>query len=72
LLQKDAGPTPSNTDAKNAALSAAFFALQQCFPRPLLTGNGISAGFSVLVRMDEASEQRYWRALQKFKRRTHA
>jgi C4-dicarboxylate-binding protein DctP len=37
---------------QNAALSAAFLRCNNAFRRPLLTGNGISAGFSVLVPLE--------------------
>jgi C4-dicarboxylate-binding protein DctP len=37
---------------QNAALSAAFLRCNNAFRRPLLTGNGISAGFSVLVSLE--------------------
>jgi hypothetical protein len=56
------------SDCENAALNAAFLRCNNAFRRPLLTGNGISAGFSVLVPVDEASEPRGLRAPQKFKR----
>jgi C4-dicarboxylate-binding protein DctP len=47
LPQKDARPS----SLKNAALSTPRFALHNGFRRPLRTGNGVSAGFSVLVPM---------------------
>jgi Bacterial extracellular solute-binding protein, family 7 len=40
---------------RNAALSAAFLRCNNAFRRPLLTGHGISIGFSVLVRLDGRS-----------------
>jgi hypothetical protein len=55
LLQKDAG---FNSKMKNAAFSAAFCIATMVSLQPLLTGNGISAGFSVLVPLAYKVESR--------------
>jgi hypothetical protein len=53
-------------DASTAIESVAYqrraFALQQCFPATMLTGNGICTGFSILVPRMQGWEQRKPRA----------
>src|SRR3984893_2696506 len=49
---------------ERGALSAAFLHCNNAFRRPLLTSNGISAGFSVLVPLDESTGAAPTRALR--------
>jgi len=58
---------------ENAAPGAAFLRCINAFPaNPLLTGNGISAGFSVMVRLAYKIAGRAAGALRKSSGRTHA